>query len=628
MKVKLKFDSRRIQQFFLDHVEKMVIGGVILFFLVAAYESLSRKGYEQRPTALDEAVSRATSRIERGPDALGDYECKVPEIDPNPGGKGRGLDPRDYAWNVPLWIPPQPAVRRRDGPRVLPVKNLHGEAGRGALAATAGAAAAPPPVVIDSRKRNKPAPPPAAPEAVRGQRWVLLVGAVPIKEQSDDYKSCYQTASYKGDHDQPEYLGFFVERAEVGAETTGGQLNWSNFYVSTTTMKKAAENWHRAETEIVDPKLVHPALTFPLPSRTDAAWGEEAACGPLIPVLAAEEGGGPGQQRGAGPAGVVAPPHPGLAPVPGDAGRGPANPGGLDDDGKEERVGPAVPRTTASAEPQGPNYLLFRFFDFDVKPGKQYRYRVFLVLKNPNFGLPTEYLVDPGLAKPPWLGQKEVTKDANKNIIGVKIDEREAKWSEPSDPIAVPDDVELLVQQVKPRRGAAEPAGMVWVTAWAEKRGVKAHGEFPIVIGKVADFPGCHFTIAKPPRPGQGKKPVGPRSLLDSDGPTSVPVDYVTEQLVVDMTGGEHLPHGDVTLTRPGELVVMDRAGNLVIHDELQDRAVFDDFVKQPNDQTKPPPPDKRVKTKDKDDLQKIFEDPEDSDHGTGVKKAKPGHRP
>ncbi len=52
MKVKVKFDGKVIQQFFLDHVEKMVIGGVILFFLVSAYQSFSRKGYEQKPMRL------------------------------------------------------------------------------------------------------------------------------------------------------------------------------------------------------------------------------------------------------------------------------------------------------------------------------------------------------------------------------------------------------------------------------------------------------------------------------------------------------------------------------------------------------------------------------------------------
>ncbi len=306
----------------------------------------------------------------------------------------------------------------------------------------------------------------------------------------------------------------------------------------------------------------------------------------------------------------------GFAPSPEGAGRGPANPGGLDDEGKEQPAGLVGPRTAAVAEQQGPAYLLFRFFDFNVKPGKQYRYRVFLVLKNPNFGLPTEYLADPALAKQHWVGEKEVTKDADKNIIGVKIDEREAKWSEPTDVIAVPDDMELLVEQVKPRgrSATAEPGGMVWVTAWAEKRGIKAHEEFPIVIGKVADFPGCHF---RPHYSAVERRTVG------AESPASVPVDYVTGQLVVDMTGGERLPHGDMTLTRPGEMVVMDKSGNLVIHDELQDTAAYQDFVRRPDatstDTTKP---GKKIIRKAKDEIEEF------EDQGPAAKKTKSRRRP
>ena len=44
-------------------------------------------------------------------------------------------------------------------------------------------------------------------------------------------------------------------------------------------------------------------------------------------------------------------------------------------------------------------YLLFRYFDFTVTPGNSYRYRVRLVLRNPNYKRPVEELVDASVAE-------------------------------------------------------------------------------------------------------------------------------------------------------------------------------------------------------------------------------------
>jgi hypothetical protein len=43
--------------------------------------------------------------------------------------------------------------------------------------------------------------------------------------------------------------------------------------------------------------------------------------------------------------------------------------------------------------------LLFRYFDFDVQPGHAYRYRVKLVLDNPNYGQPPEAVIHPDVAQ-------------------------------------------------------------------------------------------------------------------------------------------------------------------------------------------------------------------------------------
>ncbi len=45
--------------------------------------------------------------------------------------------------------------------------------------------------------------------------------------------------------------------------------------------------------------------------------------------------------------------------------------------------------------PPPAEYHLFRFIDFSAQPGKAYRYRVQLIVSNPNSNLPEKILVDP-----------------------------------------------------------------------------------------------------------------------------------------------------------------------------------------------------------------------------------------
>jgi hypothetical protein len=89
--------------------------------------------------------------------------------------------------------------------------------------------------------------------------------------------------------------------------------------------------------------------------------------------------------------------------------------------GQQPAAEPA-PAAAPAAKPDGavvekPKYLLFRFLDFNVEPTKHYRYRVKLIIANPNYKLDQSHLETPELA------QGET---------------RETEWSKPSDPVFVP----------------------------------------------------------------------------------------------------------------------------------------------------------------------------------------------
>src|SRR6185503_11114962 len=92
-----------------------------------------------------------------------------------------------------------------------------------------------------------------------------------------------------------------------------------------------------------------------------------------------EGGMGPGMgSRFAGPEG-------GMGPGMGGRGAGPEG-GGMGGGGSFSQPGQS--NTLA----KGVDYKLLRFFDYSVEPGKKYKYRVKLVLADPNVNIPSNML--------------------------------------------------------------------------------------------------------------------------------------------------------------------------------------------------------------------------------------------
>jgi hypothetical protein len=89
--------------------------------------------------------------------------------------------------------------------------------------------------------------------------------------------------------------------------------------------------------------------------------------------------------------------------------------------------------------------LLFRYFDFDVEPGKAYRYRVRLILKNPAYNLPPE------LAMLPQVVQGET---------------RATEWSEPTAPVIVQDDSAYFLARADTQRRSGPPEAVMEVFQW------------------------------------------------------------------------------------------------------------------------------------------------------------------
>jgi hypothetical protein len=226
----------------------------------------------------------------------------------------------------------------------------------------------------------------------------------------------------------------------------------------------------------------------------------------------------------------------------------------------------------AATSEEEPDYYLLRYFDFDVKPNKQYQYRIFPLLLNPNYKMPNAdaVLASVDLASNILLGVvgDQPTKSADgKNSW--PLDQGYSYSPSFSSP-TMSDEFRLLAGNVKAERWPKESEATVRILRWLERTG-KVGNTFKegLIRGMVLGFP-AQFKI-----PGEDKlnMPVPPNNIL------------------VDVQGGELVQQKDKEVKdfrTPGYILVMDAAGNLVIHDELAETKEWEDAIKEPESDSPP----------------------------------------
>lgn len=284
-----------------------------------------------------------------------------------------------------------------------------------------------------------------ADNVVEGVRWICVTGLVPYREQVEQYTKEFADAQLQDpSKDSPFWLGYLIERAEVTDLDLKDPSKSRWVKISVSSAKDFATRWAVRAGEVVDPMYTDSELTFPLGPLLERNWGREVAHS-KIPALDVS-------QRTAGGE-AVEPESAALSDVgqktegtdleamlkrrqkntlPGGGGEGgmpgrtvtprSAMPRGMAGGGEGGGYNPGMQRgvtqrgmpggegggyagrgmaggTTATGEPQQVEHLLFRFFDFTVEEGKRYRYRVQLVLENPNYNIRPQYLKDTQFAK-------------------------------------------------------------------------------------------------------------------------------------------------------------------------------------------------------------------------------------
>jgi hypothetical protein len=301
----------------------------------------------------------------------------------------------------------------------------------------------------------------AANAELKPKAMAIVTALVPFEEQYKEYKKRFEDALGKGlmpvsgagiDQYTPNYVYFFIQRAEV-KDDRDQNLVWKDIKIDVARKELALMVPTNPQTEPpIDPlysflggSTVATAagsindwtgfFEWPLPPVILRNWGFEVTH-PKVPfakpiameTMQEQEFHEPGKEpAGAiGPDGRPLPPQPGAVPPRGGmhgggfagqrgmggefgGGRGGMMPGPGRNFGGEGGAG-------MSTVPQVP-HKLFRYVDLTCLPGKLYRYRVMLMVVNPNARLPAAYLEDPESANRPYV---------------------KSEWSAPSSVIEIP----------------------------------------------------------------------------------------------------------------------------------------------------------------------------------------------
>jgi len=429
---KAKFDSAKMKKSLAEHGEKIGFGAAFVLMAWLLYSAMQVQPYKQKPeqdqatvpTDLKNAVGAVRAFIE-GPNNKVNLQADGVTL---PGEEPikvidrllvKDVAPALFAgieWNKPLFDTKQ---RRRE-PQYLALRDLRASFYNAAVNIKLAGAPA------DGRK-----------ELALGKEWLCVTGIVPLEEQTAEYTKAFQNALDTQTNASPSYGIYQLQRAEVDPSNPDATPVWGEALDLSSFITEEIAKWAGTGPEYVEAGYVRDPLTQPLPILTNGDYGDWAAHAPEIP-RAGVAAGVPPPAAAAAPAAVAPGAGGGLfggagQPAPAAA---PALVGGV--------PAPAKPGEAGSAK-AAPQYLLFRFLDFKIEPRKTYRYRVKLVLANPNFNLDKAHLDKPEFA----VGET-----------------RETIWSDPSPPITIPVLESYFGGGVLPVSGDFEPAVNVGVKKW------------------------------------------------------------------------------------------------------------------------------------------------------------------
>lgn len=277
----------------------------------------------------------------------------------------------------------------------------------------------------------------------RGERFVAVRGVWPIWQQMEKFQRALNLQTTTDARNFLEILDFVLERQTA----VGASDPWSGPWEAVDIQRAldVLDEAYDYDIDRLDQQILDPVITMPLPARLVGIWGDLATHPKIekftLPPaelerevklqekLIEEFNKFKLQEEKSAPRGF---------------GRQQRNIRGMAETMFSSAYAGEFDATMSSAIKSDPmlrmtlpdlksrltavgRLLLFRYMDFDVRPGFAYRYRVKLALRNPNFERPPEELLDRSAAD------------------GA---ERETPWSNESNVAVVPESVNYFLEDV------------------------------------------------------------------------------------------------------------------------------------------------------------------------------------
>jgi hypothetical protein len=349
--------------------------------------------------------------------------------------------------------------------------------------------------------------------AFEGVSFVVVTGLVPLMEQMGEYDRCLaDLPGYDQRRDTVRYLSFVVQRAEVDSDGEIGE--WTKVGDLDSALAEV-DRWGGQHGENADLRYVNDRLAMPVPPLLDvdvSPWVSHSTIPLMRDVL-------------------------------------------VDDDNYLKL----------------PDHLLFRYFDFSVRNGRHYRYRVILRLIDPN---DPPQVATPAASPfaPPAAGDlsamvnQRLAARARIEARGEDVFWRDSPSSEPSDVISLPERRKLLLRAIDADRDRDTTASVLAVV-WNQKAAAWVSVAFDrLRLGEIAH---------------QIESSLAVHPITWQVQPTRIDA-FDEEILLLDFRGGDALPKPKhrpraIPLREPGEAILLDGGGQLVVTKEIDDA----DFVRQ-----------------------------------------------
>lgn len=433
----------------------------------------------------------------------------------------------------------------------------------------------------------------------RAYAVVAVKAVVPFEKQWDEYERALADATgYSPQQDVPRYLYFIAERAEVGSDPAAPP-QWTPISNSSVAMK-ASMQYAGFPNEIGDDRYLLPGtLTMPIPPlllksydtmalHKDIPRRQARSQQPLAKKPEDESGDVTAPATGDISEGIQDIPK--VGPGGGTYGTGADSPygamPGMDPmgmyagaEGGAESY-PGMPGMTGmyggDGQQQQPlvKYKLIRFFDFTAEAGKSYRYRVRVVLEDPN--RPRDPKADPNV--------RILADDVVKRLRQVEADDADYEkkngkprrtfymqtdWSDPSPVVTIQKPDNVFASTVTPPKTVklgpegpevevTEASGKLAAVVWDKTRAVEVPGERTVLRGSVLDF----------------KQNADVLHPLQQQIKTIENYDFQTGAFVADLRGGELLYEDkkkENPIYAPGEMLIVDGEGKLLVRNEVDD---------------------------------------------------------